>query len=733
MKNELQNLLQQELDAIYIGNLNTVDEDLLLPAEGRDGVKFTWATGEARFITAEGKVHRPLHGMGNRKVLLTVTAECEGETAVREFAATVVQLAKETVVETILPVKLTAVPGTEPKLPPVVIVKCRDGRTTTLPVTWSQIGEADWIGTVDKTESNAYAHVTFSEEPERHTGPGTKYHFRGISQVRLLPGSVNREYQDRMNEYLLAQNDDSMLFNFRVACGLDSREAEPMTGWDAAECKLKGHTTGHYLSGLALAYAATGDERFREKINYMVGALAECQAAFEASGLTHHGFLSAYNEEQFDLLEVYTKYPEIWAPYYTFDKIMSGLYDCYMLAGNKQALEMESLMGDWAYTRLSRLPQSQLDTMWSMYIAGEVGAMLSTMVKLYEVTGKAEHLACAKLFLNEKLFFPMSVGVDTLEDMHGNQHIPQIIGAMDLYRVTGEKRYLDIAGNFWKIVTDGHIYTIGGVGETEMFHRAGTTCSYLTEKSAESCASYNMLRLTGNIFPFSMDGSMFDYYENTLQNHILASCSHVGDGGTTYFLPLGPGGQKEYSTTENTCCHGTGMESRYRYMEHMYAEDESALYVNLLIPSELENEIRLEGAEGCFRVSLRKEIAGELRIHIPAWAVEKLIVRVNGVELPDPVIENSYLVLPAGLPSGTCIELVLPEELRLVENNSDPSFACVARGQEILAMVDDGCEFVRLPVLEKLKRSGDLYTDGNVKMIPLNRVDLERYHVYFKR
>ena len=33
---------------------------------------------------------------------------------------------------------------------------------------------------------------------------------------------------------------------------------------------------------------------------------------------------------------------------------------------------------------------------------------------------------------------------DTLEDMHANQHIPQIIGAMDLYRATGDEIYWEI-------------------------------------------------------------------------------------------------------------------------------------------------------------------------------------------------------------------------------------------------------------------------------------------------
>ena len=74
-----------------------------------------------------------------------------------------------------------------------------------------------------------------------------------------------------------------------------------------------------------------------------------------------------------------------------------------------------------------------------MYIAGEFGGMLGTMVKVYELTGKENHLKAAKLLKMKSYSHPMEEECDTLEDMHANQHIPQIIGAMDLYRATGDE------------------------------------------------------------------------------------------------------------------------------------------------------------------------------------------------------------------------------------------------------------------------------------------------------
>ena len=176
-----------------------------------------------------------------------------------------------------------------------------------------------------------------------------------LRNIRLLPGSPFYDRQKDMLEFLADQDTDSMLCNFRKAAGLPAGTAKPMTGWDSWECKLRGHTTGHYLSGISLAYAATGDEVFRDKASAIVEGLSECQKAFTASGKVHPGFLSAYDEEQFDLLEELTPYPEIWAPYYTLDKIMTGLLDSYKLAGITQAAEILDPLGDWIYERLSRL------------------------------------------------------------------------------------------------------------------------------------------------------------------------------------------------------------------------------------------------------------------------------------------------------------------------------------------------------------------------------------------
>lgn len=761
--------LKKDLEGIYIGNLNTVDSDLRFPERGGYGSAFAWETSDWRFIEADGKVHRPVNGMGDRKVVIKVTACLEGECATREFTATVLQEVKVNRVARILDTRVNALLGGTAVLPPVVIAETEDGRYVTMPVRWDtykpldQAGELEvWgepeetVGNADKADSKsdksvrkARAVISYQTEISAKHGPGKVCSYYPVNRVRLLEGTPFYRQQRLMTEYLRGVDDDQMLYNFRKAAGLDTLGAAPMTGWDEESCKLKGHTTGHYLSGIALAWGATGEECFRKKVDYMVAELAKCQEAFAASGKYHPGFLSAYSEEQFDKLETFTKYPEIWAPYYTLDKIMAGLCDCFVTAGNQQAKEILTRLGDWVYDRLSRLSQETLNRMWGMYIAGEFGGMIGTMVRVYRITGKKEHLEAARLFENPKLFCPMEADCDTLEGMHANQHIPQAMGAVDLYAATGNPAYWEIGKNFWDIVTGGHIYVNGGTGETEMFRRAGTTCSYLTDKAAESCASYNMLRLTGQLFAYDSDARRMEYYDNTLRNHILASGSHTHDGGTTYFMPMGPGQRKEYTTTENTCCHGTGLESRFRYLEQIFAEDAETVYVNLWIDSSLldeqENEIfRLSGnGEGEFTLVCRKEMKKKLKLRIPEWAQEDFAVSVNGsVEYlirdlqpeKSPQLSAGYLTL-AACRAGDTVQLAMPMKLRILENSSDSSFVNLAWGPYLLAALSESREFFSAPPLESLQpdgTAGHFKADG-IRYIPFCEVDQESYHIYFKR
>ena len=93
-----------------------------------------------------------------------------------------------------------------------------------------------------------------------------------LTQVKLLDGPF-RQAQQLDAEYLLSLDPDRLLHNFRVNAELPS-SAAPLGGWEAPDVELRGHTVGHYLSALALMYAATGDARFKSRADHKVAELA---------------------------------------------------------------------------------------------------------------------------------------------------------------------------------------------------------------------------------------------------------------------------------------------------------------------------------------------------------------------------------------------------------------------------------------------------------------------------
>jgi len=106
-----------------------------------------------------------------------------------------------------------------------------------------------------------------------------------------LGGGIFSEKRDRMLNYARNYGSDTdvyagpdrLLSIFRANAGLDTQGAEPVGSWENATGYLRGHYAGHFMSMLAQAYASTGEAVYKEKLDYMVAALAECQEALAAA------------------------------------------------------------------------------------------------------------------------------------------------------------------------------------------------------------------------------------------------------------------------------------------------------------------------------------------------------------------------------------------------------------------------------------------------------------------
>lgn len=750
-------IVEKDIASVYLGNLKTVEFDLNLPQEGINGSTIQWESGDHRIISKEGKVFRPANGKGSREVPLYATFSYSGAVQKKTYLVTVLEEENKIKVRKTYPIEGCIEKGKTYYLPGVTVIETEEGKTIAHAVEWEKSDKVKREETVDfqaegflkgtKVPVKAILHVVEKlEEDNMDNKPIVHPFMKG--EVSLQGKSSFLNAQERVKSFLLSVNDDQMLVNFRRAAGLDTLGAPEMIGWDAPDGLLRGHTTGHYLSALALCYRATKDEAIFRKAEYMVNALEECQNAFENKLGFHPGFLSAYSEEQFDLLEVYTPYPKIWAPYYTLHKILAGLLDCSQMMELKNALKIADKIGHWVFERLSPLSHEHRAKMWGMYIAGEFGGMNDVLSQLYILTGKSTHLAAAKLFNNDKLFYPMEKGIDALDELHANQHIPQAIGAMRIFQASGEKRYYDIASFFWSSVTKAHIYAIGGTGEGEMFHEPNHIGGVLSKNTAETCASYNMLKLTRELYCYKPDVAYMDYYERTMLNHILSSGDSEPNGATTYFMPLAPGFSKEFDE-ENSCCHGTGLENHFRYVESIYYSTQDTIYVNLFLSSSVdwkEKQVKLtqkvlEDKPYDISILIQGNADFTLKIRKPYWSREGYRLRLNGSDIKFKE-SNGYLTLQRLWKDQDIIEITFSCTLYVEPTPDEESIISLAYGPYVLAALTDSKDFLQLPLeacpVQELfeQKNGTLefrLKEQDIWFKPLYQVHHECYQVYMKR
>jgi len=506
-----------------------------------------------------------------------------------------------------------------------------------------------------------------------------------LDEVRLLDGPF-RDAMIRDQEYLLSLDEDRLLHTFRLTAGLPST-AQPLGGWEAPDVELRGHAVGHYLSAVSIMYASTGDARFKARADGLVAQFAIVQEA--ESKTFHPGYLSAFPEELFDRVDARQR---VWAPYYTIHKIMAGLLDAHLLTGNAQALEVLKKQADWVLWRNGRLSEEQRQAM----LQTEHGGMVEVLANLYAVTGDTRYMTAAAWFEHKRIVEPLARGVDPLDNLHANTQIPKIIGAAREYELTGDRRYRDVAAFFWDRVAHHRSFAFGGNSDGEAFFPEAETSRHLGAEGPETCNTYNMLKLTRHVFSWSPSAEPMDFYERALFNHILGS-QDPKTGMVIYYCPLKPGAFKTFSTPTESfwCCVGTGMENHGKYNDTIYFHDDSSLYVNLFIPSELtwkEKGIKVrqltkfpEQNSTSLAISADTPVRLAIKVRYPSWASSGITVLVNGQRQAIAGKPGSYVSIDRQWRSGDTVQVQLPMSLHMEALPDDPHIQALMYGPIVLA------------------------------------------------
>ena len=422
-----------------------------------------------------------------------------------------------------------------------------------------------------------------------------------------------------------------------------------------------------------------------------------------------YGYINAIPAQHPVLIEKYSPYNNqigVWAPYYSIHKQLAGLIDIALNVEDKdisaKAFLIAKDMGLWVWNRLHYRTYVKQDgdkaerqarpgnryEMWNMYIAGEVGGMQEALSRLSALTSdpveKARLLEAAQCFDSPAFYDPLSRNIDDIRTRHANQHIPMIVGALNVYREGGNPYYYHIASNFWELVQGRYAYAMGSVGNGEMFRQPysqmlSMNTSVQSDRNRnifpnpdinETCCAYNLAKLTKDLNGFNPDDARYmDYYERVLYNQIVGSL-HPHEYGVCYQYAVGMNATKPFGseTPQSTCCGGTGSENHVKYQEAAYFVSDNTLWVALYLPTTARWDakgvaLRQECAWPAESSVITVEKGGRftLKLRVPYWATEGFSVKVNGSELQAAYQPSSYVEIPArDWKAGDKVEVTMP-------------------------------------------------------------------------
>jgi DUF1680 family protein len=512
-----------------------------------------------------------------------------------------------------------------------------------------------------------------------------------LKDVTLLKGPFQHA-RDLNIQTLLQYDVDRLFAPFRKEAGL-SAKASGYRNWEG----LDGHVGGHYLTAMALNYAASGNQECKRRMEYIMSELKACQ---EASKVNNPDWGVGYLGGVPNSKQIWTKlstgdfsaFRAAWVPWYNLHKMYAGLRDAWVYTGSAEAKDIFLKFCDWAINITSGLSDAQMQSMLDI----EHGGMNEIFADAYQMTNDRKYLDAAKRFSHKMLLDAMAARNDNLDNKHANTQVPKAIGFQRIAEAGGDHTFEKAGSFFWETVTGHRSLAFGGNSRREFFPSVAACTDFVSDvEGPESCNSYNMLRLTEGLFRMNPSAMYADYYERTIYNHIL-STQHPVHGGYVYFTPARPRHYRVYSAPNQGmwCCVGSGMENHGKYNQFIYTHNHDSLFLNLFIASELDwkakgvklrQETNFPYKEDTKLTITQGSSSFTLMIRYPSWVSPgALKVNVNGQRVPYTTGPSSFVAVKRLWKKGDIVTVALPMHNSIEYMPNVSSYVAIMHGPILL-------------------------------------------------
>lgn len=257
-------------------------------------------------------------------------------------------------------------------------------------------------------------------------------------------------------------------------------------------------------------------------------------------------------------------------------------------------------------------------------------------------------------------------------------------GLLELYRITGEERYLKATKNYFELLVRDELNLFGSVGFNDKFMNAVKYQNTISEL----CDVIHFMRLATELHRLTGEARYLDYAELGFINCFLPGVTRDGKWGargvraadTHLFVHLQAG------FTKNHCCVNNMPRGFFNFSENILSFGEGEVMVNFYTPAKAtvhptgKDTVSVEISEGYLKegkvklkvnAELGSRIAPALKLRIPEWS-KYTVVTANGKTYA--LNERGYyFALP--LQSGESeITIHFDNTPRLIEKNYNFAF-----------------------------------------------------------
>ncbi|MDP4223521.1 MAG: glycoside hydrolase family 127 protein [Bacteroidota bacterium] len=477
--------------------------------------------------------------------------------------------------------------------------------------------------------------------------------------VEIGDGLFRKTMENNIAYLLNSFTFDELVRNFRVKAGKPVQPLEDRLNnfWFV---DLPGQEAGRFLMGAGNTLRWIENSALRERMNSIIDVIDECKEP--------DGYLMAYPKNKIFSGE-YGAYTRSWV---THGLIEAGY------AGNEKAFPLLRGFYDWFNT------SCYLPEMLRRAGQGTQGIIPSTRTYLSPV-GKPEDIYVVQRYFQENYWMeqlanrdPKAIWLYPYDRPH-NYLITGIEPYLDLYRATGERKYLDAATGAWDLYHDNWEHTGGSIAICEGTELYPPKSYYLHRSTGELCGSVFWAFLNQRFHLLDPDKEKYvAEIEKSIFNNLIAN--QVGDKGIRYHSVLVD--HKDINNRQpfmmSTCCEGQGTRMMGAMPEFIYSIADDGIYVDLYAPSAIKHimkagtltlkmstqfpyENRVQIA-----VNVSDPLQAKIRIRVPSWTAGKMRIRINGrtVIVGNP---GTYVTLDRQWKNGDEISFSLPMSFRITK------------------------------------------------------------------